>query len=404
MKKTLFICLVLLFSCSVFCETQSKDTTNIADFILSFSEDKYNLSQAASSQYFSNFIDTPFPPEKLNRCAEYKPEIIEEIKAIGPDNLVDDTIFINVLKAVLNDSNRSTEDKVYFFYEMLDSFCWGFCGVLRAIPMSHHYASEVIFRGSTFAFYRNNLKECGIDSAPYFELCHKYMQDKPILASYSLLLGCLLEKNDAILSDTLKMIQTEELYKVSPVFASLIFHNASIISLLISFSSFNYDASDILIKLFREAQREEEKEDLIVALCFAKSQDPIKIAFDEVLAIKKSSHESVVKSFFKSVQTRHKQGVSKAKEKKEFKKLVNLYLELSTEDWQKQLAKSIIDCDCQFGYVTPTQAQADRLETDKDSKSFDKIWDDFSFEIYSNGSFVVYGDYVQFLPSFKNQF
>ena len=159
-----------------------------------------------------------------------------------------------------------------------------------------------------------------------------------------------------------------------------------------------------MIKLFREAQREEEKEDLIVALCFAKSQDPIKIAFDEVLAIKKSSHESVVKSFFKSVQTRHKQGVSKAKEKKEFKKLVNLYLELSTEDWQKQLAKSIIDCDCQFGYVTPTQAQADRLETDKDSKSFDKIWDDFSFEIYSNGSFVVYGDYVQFLPSFKNQF
>lgn len=400
MKKAVLLCLLFIFTFFAFCEDSTAD--NEPQYILSFSEDKYNQSQIVSPQYFLNFLHMNIPDEKFARCAEYKPEIIEEIKAIGAVKLSDDAIFLKILKTELNNPERTIEDKVYYFYEMLDSFYWAFCGVTKNIPISHHYAEEMIFRGSTFASYRENLKNENFDSAPYFELFYKYKEQKPILSSYSLLLGSLLEKNDIILSETLEKIANEEIYKTSSMFASFIFHDVSIISFLITFSSFNYDATDILIKLFNDAQKEEEKEDLIIALCLAKNENRIENGFKTILTVKNSAQSSVIKSFFKSAQLIHKQGISKNKEKKEFKKLVNLYLANATENWQKDLAKSIINCDYQFGYAVPTQAEANKMATNEKTKSLDKIWDDFSMEMYSNGSFVVYGTYVQFIPIYKN--
>ena len=327
-----------------------------------------------------------FPEKKIQKIREYPKSVVARIEKHDVQKLLDDEYFLQTLAGELKDSKIKTEEKVYFFYLMLQKIRWAFCGGI-SMPSSMSYADYSLMQISTFFNYRSYLSSLEIDAKPFFGLALKNTDKKPILVAYSFLLGSLLEKDEQVVFQFCDEAYKNKFFEKPTLFRSMLIHNMMLVSPLMVFATKKDDPkefSDFLIltqSIFnRDDCKEEEKEDLVISVCYdAKFASLIiHLIIDE----KNSSEDFFVLTCA---------GLVKARTKPEsFKEFIDFWESHESEDWKKELIAKIKSADYKIDYLG---------DSFSGGGGFIKTWDDVNLALYDNGILFEYDGYSEFLPN-----
>ena len=333
------------------------------------------------------------PKEKLAELPEYSESIVQQLEKHDVKQLINDDYFLRVLSKELKNKNSTAEEKVYFFYQMLQKIQWAFCGGI-GVPLPDNYAHNSLFQCITFKKYREYLSKRNIDDKQFFDLVFTNMEEKPILAAYSFLLGSLVTKD---INKSLDFCKEASIYEKPSWFRSMFIHNM----MLMSQSLINIPHEDNPYSIFYSVCyqllsdyncKEEEKEDLVIAQFFEPNIDSFgSIITHHLIDEKDSANDCFVLSCFILVQNRLNE--------ENFKYFVNMiYDEIkdSEEDvWKKDLIeRCIITHDYNVDYY-------DGMDTKQGV--YNKSWDNISMAVYDDGILYYDDDYAAFQLTYRNK-
>lgn len=333
------------------------------------------------------------PKEKLKEIREYPELIVEQVNKHDVSKLVNDDYFLKVLSKELKNKNTTAEEKVYFFYQMLQKIQWAFCGGI-GVPLPDNYAHNSLFQCITFNEYRKYLSKRNIDDSQFFDLVYDNMEEKPILAAYSFLLGSLVTKD---INKSLDFCTEAALYKKPNWFRSMFVHNMMLLSpalIVIPHEDNPYSVfTGICDELLSDYDcKEEEKEDLAIAQYFEPDVDKFgPVVTHHLLNEKESTKDCFILTSFILVQNRLNEEA--------FKNYVNMIYDEIKEDeevaWKKDLVERCIivnnyDVDYYDGM-------------DKEKGVYNKSWDGISMTIYDDGILYYDDDYAAFQITYRNK-
>lgn len=339
------------------------------------------LSMFCSTYFYAKNISET----ELKKIREYPQSVVNRIDKYDAEDLLNDEYFLQTLVDELKSKGRKTEDKVYFFYLMMQKIGWAFCGGIT-VPFSYTYPDFSLIQSATLYDYYQNLSSLKIDSKPFFNLAFKNVDTKPILASYAFLLGSLLEPDATAIYNVCEAAYKNNLFSSPTLFRSMLIHNIMLISPVIVFGTENRkpdeysDFLSLLQKIFdcREC-KEEEKEDIMIASIYDENYGSF--ITPKLLGGKNNSENFfiltsviLIKERLNSIEL--------------FKEFIDLWENHETEDWKKEIIKQIKDNDYAIVYYyLPT------------GWLFSKSWDGVSLIIYDDGCCFKYDDYLEFLPN-----
>lgn len=340
----------------------------------------------------SLFAET-IPKEELAELPEYPEAIVQQLEKHDVMQLINDDYFLRVLSKELKNKNSTAEEKVYFFYQMLQKIQWAFCGGI-GVPMSDNYAHHILFHCITFEKYRKYLSKRNIDDKQFFDLVYNNIEEKPILAAYSYLLGSLVTKD---INKSLDFCKDPSLFEKPTWFRSMFIHNMMLMSQALiniphednPYSIFSRICHDLLSDF---DCKEEEKEDLVIAQFFEPNIDNFgSVITYHLLNEKDSASDCFILTCFVLVQN--------LLNEENFKYFVNMiYDEIkdSEEDvWKKDLIeRCIIAHDYNVDYY-------DGMDTKQGV--YNKNWDGISQHIYDDGILYYDDDYTAFQLTYRNK-
>ncbi len=282
------------------------------------------------------------PDSLRGKTKEYPSAIAKDVNSLNRKKLLDDSYFISALKKEVTNPKHSEEDKVYYFYLMLNQIRWGFSGAVWMRP-DGHYTDEVIFQCASLLSYREELKKLGLDTSPYYKLALESGNEKPILASYSLLLATLLETDD-------KKAEALLAQAAFPL-RSMLIHNICYSLLLIK----DENELPFVSYITYYAVLEEEKEDLLARTCM--------YVLNNMLS------------------------------ETSFKTMLETYKSHAENDFQKKLADDIAENGNKVPYLGPYWEGQKGL--------FTKFWDfeNVLFTFYDDGLYISSGNFSEFIPN-----
>ena len=290
------------------------------------------------------------PDSLRGKTKEYPSAIAKDVNSLNRKKLLDDSYFISALKKEVTNPKHSEEDKVYYFYLMLNQIRWGFSGAVWMRP-DGHYTDEVIFQCASLLSYREELKKLGLDTSPYYKLALESGNEKPILASYSLLLATLLETDDKkALSEISKKAEALLPQAAFPL-RSMLIHNICYSLLLIK----DENELPFVSYITYYAVLEEEKEDLLARTCM--------YVLNNMLS------------------------------ETSFKTMLETYKSHAENDFQKKLADDIAENGNKVPYLGPYWEGQKGL--------FTKFWDfeNVLFTFYDDGLYISSGNFSEFIPN-----
>lgn len=337
------------------------------------------------------------PKEKLSEIREYPESIVKQLEKHDAANLVKDDYFLRVLSKELKNKNSTAEEKVYFFYLMLQKIYWAFCGGID-VPVPNTYAYNSLFQCITIDKYRDYLSKRNIDDEQFFELVFSNIEEKPILASYSYLLGSLVTKDsEKSLKICKKALLEDNIFEKPSWFRSMFIHNMMLVSPSLMKFSFNasgfeeYGLQDYSIACLAAIDRydlkEEEKEDLAIGLFFDDSVDNFGSCVTHcVMNEKKNDDDYFILTCCSLVQNRLDADY--------FKQYIDMMIDefaKSEEDaWKKDLVER---------RVKNNNYNVDYYKgLDLKTGAMSKAWDDISMTTYDDGILYYDDDYAEFQP------
>jgi len=336
--------------------------------------------------YASNQSGKKFTESEQKKIREYPQSVVKHIQKHDVKNLLKDEYFLTELTKELKNKSSTTEEKVYFFYLMMQKINWAFCGGI-SIPYPFSYADYSLMQISTLFEYRMQLSSLEIDSKPFFELAFKDTDSKPILASYSFLLGSLLEPDEATIYNVCNSAYENKFFEKQSLFRAMLIHNMMLVSPVMVFITKKENSkefSDFLLltqSIFEYCDcKEEEKEDLLLSVFYDEN-------FNSVLMNRLIDEKKDSDNFF--VLTCATLAKKRSRTKESFSEFIDVWEKHETEDWKKKLISKIKSDDYNVDYYGMPLSEG---------QSFIKVWDDISLVIYQNGKLFVYDDYSEFLP------
>ena len=331
-----------------------------------------------------------FSEAEQKKIREYPQSVVNRIEKHDVRDLIQDEYFLQTLSAELKNKTRKSEDKVYFFYLMLQKIGWAFCGGI-SIPSPFDYAGFSILHINTLNSYREELSSLGIDSKQFFHLAFKNTDTKPILASYAFLLGSLLESDVSVIYNICENAYKNDFFAKPTLFRAMLIHNMMLVSpaMVITTTKQNYDEySDFVLfiqKIFNQYElKEEEKEDLILSIIVDNNYGTF--ITNKILDEKNSENDLFVLTSATLVAVR-------LKSKELFQTFIELWETHETEDWKKKIITQIKANDYNVEYYYGINFP--------DGYSFSKSWDDVSLTAYDNGWLFEYNGYSEFIPRNK---
>ena len=282
------------------------------------------------------------PDSLRGKTKEYPSAIAKDVNSLNRKKLLDDSYFISALKKEVTNPKHNEEDKVYYFYLMLNQIRWGFSGAVW-MRSDGHYTDEVIFQCASLLSYREELKKLGLDTSPYYKLALESGNEKPILASYSLLLATLLETDD-------KKAEALLAQAAFPL-RSMLIHNICYSLLLIK----DENELPFVSYITYYAVLEEEKEDLLARTCM--------YVLNNMLS------------------------------ETSFKTMLETYKSHAENDFQKKLADDIAENGNKVPYLGPYWEGQKGL--------FTKFWDfeNVLFTFYDDGLYISSVNFSEFIPN-----
>lgn len=340
-------------------------------------------------------------PQELLATVREHPEVIEkQVNSLDVRMLVKDSFFIKTLTKELKNKNTTAEEKVYYFYLMLDRINWAFCGGI-GFPVSHTYEQECIFQIMTINKYRDKLCRTGIDSQQFFDLTFQNIEEKPILAAYSFLLGSLVADDiDKSLSVCKDAYLNQKVFEEPTWYRSMLIHNMMLLSQPIMNSpydkeNFTYHPFTVICQsILDECDcKEEEKEDLIICHLFVGGTDSDsafnnfgRILTHNIIAETDSAKDQFILTCCCAAKSRLGDD-----EFMEFIDMMVDYFGSKEEDaWKKNLIESCVkNNNYEIDYVPGMRGQ---------TGTYQKSWDDISMTAYDDGILFHNDDYAVFHP------
>ncbi len=320
------------------------------------------------------------PEQQRQESKEYPAAIEQQVEGLNRRKLLDDSYFVKSLKTELKNKKHSEEEKVYYFYLMLRQIRWGFIGVVWMRP-DGQYADEFLFQSHTFANYRTELQKLKLDSAPFYQLGRDNAAEKPILASYALLLATMLEDNDeqafAELASSMDALLPQAAYPLRP----MLIHNLCYSFMLVQ----NEQELPALAVMSDYAILEEEKEDITIVAALSGHELAIDWVFQTLIDITDSSDDLLAHSCMYLLQRMISED--------SFKTMLKVYKEHAKSDFQTELADLVVANGYEPPYLGGSWA--------KQSGLFAKFWDchDVMFTFYDDGLYVSSGNFAEFIPN-----
>ena len=336
---------------------------------------------AAQFLYAINFTEA-----EQKKIREYPQSIVNRIAKHDVKNLINDEYFLQTLTTELKNKTRKPEDKVYFFYLMMQKIGWAFCGGI-SMPPSFTYADYSLMQIETLYDYREKLSSLGIDSKPFFNLTFKDIDTKPILASYAFLLGALLEPDANVIFDICNDAYDNGFLKIPTLFRAMFIHNMMLVSPAMTFATEKQNPdeySDFMLltqEIFKHCDcKEEEKEDLIISIIYDDNYGPC--ITPRIIDEKNSADDFFVLTCAILIERR-------LNSKESFMEFIDLWETHEKEDWKKKIIAQIKDNDYEVEYHKLPNI---------DGYSYTKTWDDVSIVLYDNGKLFEYDNYSEFIP------
>jgi len=332
------------------------------------------------------------PKDKLSEIREYPETLVQHVDKYDVNKLVNDDYFIRTLSKELKNKNTTAEEKVYIFYLMLQKIHWAFCGGI-GVPLPDNYAHYSLFQFMTFQEYRKDLSNRKIDSNQFFELTFKNIEGKPILASYSFLLGSLVTEDIGKSFEICeKAYFDEKIFDKSTWFRSMFIHNMMLLAPPLMSFTYNEDSFakySILCQSIIDNSdlKEEEKEDLVMGFILEYDVDNFGYLISyNILNEKNEDNDSLILTCFNLAQNRLNEDYFK-----QFVELSLAKLEESEEDaWKKNLVER---------YIKANNYNVDYFKGLNATKGvYNKSWDDISMTAYDDGMLYYDDDYAEFEP------
>ena len=320
------------------------------------------------------------PDSLRGKTKEYPSAIAKDVNSLNRKKLLDDSYFISALKKEVTNPKHSEEDKVYYFYLMLNQIRWGFSGAVWMRP-DGHYTDEVIFQCASLLSYREELKKLGLDTSPYYKLALESGNEKPILASYSLLLATLLETDDKkALSEISKKAEALLPQAAFPL-RSMLIHNICYSLLLIK----DENELPFVSYITYYAVLEEEKEDLVIAGALSNNEQDVQWVFQTLIQINDSSEDLLARICMYVLNNMLSET--------SFKTMLETYKSHAENDFQKKLADDIAENGNKVPYLGPYWEGQKGL--------FTKFWDfeNVLFTFYDDGLYISSGNFSEFIPN-----
>lgn len=329
-----------------------------------------------------------FTEAEQKTIREYPQTVVNRIAKHDVKNLIQDDYFLQTLTAELKNKARKPEDKVYFFYLMIQKIGWAFCGGI-SIPSSFSYADFSLMQIETLYGYREKLASLGIDSKPFFNLAFKNTDTKPILASYAFLLGSLLEPDATAIYNICEDAYKNDFFAKPTLFRAMLIHNMMLVSPAMTFATAKQKTdkySDFMLltqTIFEYCDcKEEEKEDLIISIIYDDDYGPC--ITPRIINEKNSADDFFVLTCAILIERR-------LNSKESFMEFIDLWEAHETEDWKKTIIAQIKSSDYKVDYYY--------MKAIPDGYNFTKTWDGVSIALYDNGKRFEYDGYSEFIPN-----
>ena len=340
----------------------------------------------------TSFYAENMPKDKLSEIREYPESLVQHVDKYDVNKLVKDDYFVRTLSKELKNKNTTAEEKVYIFYLMMQKIRWAFCGGLD-VPLSDNYAHNSLFQCITIYKYRQRLSKLGIDDKQFFDLTFNDIEEKPILAAYSFLLGSLVAKDiNNSLSVCKDALLEKDVFEKPTWFRSMFIHNMMLMSqalINIPHEDPYSDYSRICHTILGHFDcKEEEKEDLVIGQFFDSNIDNFgSVITHHLLNEKNRDNDCFVLTCFNLVQNRL--------DEDNFKFFVNMILEDTSESeedaWKKNIIENhIIANDYNVDYFAGMNVK---------TGIYKKSWDDISMIAYDDGILYYDDNYAEFQPN-----
>lgn len=337
------------------------------------------------------------PKEKLSEIREYPESLVQHVDKYDVHKLVKDDYFVRTLSKELKNKNTTAEEKVYIFYLMLQKIHWAFCGGIGVV-LPDNYAHSSLYQCKVLYGYRQYLLKRNIDANQFFDLIYDNVEEKPILAAYSFLLGTLvtddIEKSFEICR---KAFYQKGLLDKPTWFRSMFIHNMMLMSPSLidipfdepSLKEYELQYYSIVCQSIIEKcdLKEEEKEDLIIGIFYDDNLDDFGYHIVQcILNEKNEDNDCFILTCFILAQIRLNEANFK-----EFVELSLAKLEESEDDaWKKNLVER---------YIKANNYNVDYFKGFGSSKGvYNKTWDGISMIAYDDGILYCDDDYAEFEP------
>ena len=337
------------------------------------------------------------PKDKLSEIREYPESLVQHVDKYDVNKLVKDDYFVRTLSKELKNKSTTAEEKVYIFYLMLQKIHWAFCGGIGVV-LPDNYAHSSLYQCKILYGYRQYLLKRNIDANQFFDLIYDNVEEKPILAAYSYLLGSLvtddIEKSFEICR---KAFYQKGLLDKPTWFRSMFIHNMMLMSPSLMDIPFDEPPlqeyglqyySIVCHSIIEKCDlKEEEKEDLIIGIFYDDNLDDFGYHIAQcMLNEKNENNDCFILTCFLLAQNRLNEA--------DFKEFVDLALakfEQSEDDtWKKNLVER---------YIKANNYKVDYFKGLNATKGvYNKTWDDISMIAYDDGMLYYDDDYAEFEP------
>ncbi|MCQ2579321.1 MAG: hypothetical protein MJ159_01320 [Treponemataceae bacterium] len=337
------------------------------------------------------------PKEKLKEIREYSELIVEQVNKHDVSKLVNDDYFLKVLSKELKNKNTTAEEKVYFFYLLLQKIQWAFCGGI-GVPLPDNYAHNSLFQCITFNEYRKYLSKRNIDDSQFFDLVYDNMEEKPILAAYSYLLGSLVTKD---IDKSFKFCKELCLLEKPTWFRSMLIHNMMLLSpslMAVPFAEGDFEKYGLQYYSVQIHSiinccnlKEEEKEDLIIGIFYDDNIDDFGYHIAQcILEEKNEYNDCFILTCFLLAQNRLN--------KESFKQFVDISLEEFEKSEEHIWKKNLVE-----RYIKANDYSVDYYKgLNVTTGCYYKSWDGINMAAYDDGILYYDDDYAEFQPNNKN--